>query len=189
MNSRNPNNRPLALTPLLAIPLLAALITACGDTSSVPAGEQASEQVSEQADDQSAGKETVEFELPVLGGDTARLSDWRGQWVLVNYWATWCAPCRKEIPEFSQMHDARDDITVLGLAFEDTAVEDFEAFLEDFPASYPILLVDVYQPPEALGAPRALPTSFLVNPDGELVETWIGPLTSETIQERVDSES
>lgn len=132
--------------------------------------------------------ETVEFTLPLLDGNKVSLSDWRGQWVVVNYWATWCAPCRKEIPDFSQMHDARDDITVLGLAFEDTDVETFEQFLTEYPASYPILLVDVYAPPEALGAPMALPTTFLVDPHGELAETWIGPITSEQITARVDRE-
>lgn len=131
---------------------------------------------------------SIDFELAGLDGESYRLSDWRGQWVLVNYWATWCAPCRKEIPDFSAMHDAREDITVLGLAYEDIEVEAFEEFLIDYPASYPILLVDVYEPPESLGAPRALPTSFLINPEGELVETWLGPITSEKITARIDGE-
>ena len=128
----------------------------------------------------------IDFELAGLDGKSYRLSDWRGQWVLVNYWATWCAPCRKEIPDFSAMHDARDDITVLGLAYEDIEVEAFEEFLVDYPATYPILLVDVYEPPQSLGAPRALPTSFLINPEGKLVETWLGPITSEKITARID---
>ncbi|MCA1779485.1 MAG: TlpA family protein disulfide reductase [Xanthomonadaceae bacterium] len=132
---------------------------------------------------------TIDFELKALDGSLRKLSDWRDQWVVINYWATWCAPCRKEIPDFSELHDSRDDITVLGLAFEDTEVSVFEEFLIDYPASYPILLVDVYQPPEALGAPRALPTSFLVNPGGELVETWIGPITSETIKTWIEENS
>ena len=134
-----------------------------------------------------ASGEAIDFELPTLiDGDAVRLSDWRGQWVVVNYWATWCAPCRKEIPDFSGMHEARDDITVLGLAYEDTDLETYREFLSDFPASYPLLQVDVYSPPEALGAPRALPTTFLVDPDGRLVETWIGPVTSDTITTRID---
>jgi len=131
--------------------------------------------------------DTIDFELPMLGAESVQLSDWRGQWVVVNYWATWCAPCRKEIPDFSQMHDAREDITVLGLAFEDTDVETFEEFLIDYPASYPILLVDVYAPPESLGAPKALPTTYLVDPSGALVETWLGPITSEVITKRIDT--
>jgi peroxiredoxin len=122
-----------------------------------------------------------DFELSDLDGNPHRLADYRGDWVVVNYWATWCAPCRKEIPDLSALHDARADITVLGLAFEDTDVEDFRRFLEQYPATYPILLVDVYDPPAMLGAPRALPTTFLVNTEGEMVHTWIGPITGEMI--------
>lgn len=125
--------------------------------------------------------EPIEVELPSLAGEIVRLSDYRGEWVVLNYWATWCAPCRKEIPDLSQLHDSRDDITVLGLAFEDTEPEDFVRFLEDYPASYPILLVDTFNPPESLGAPRALPTTFLVNAQGVIVQTWLGPITSTLI--------
>ena len=129
----------------------------------------------------------TEFELPGLDGTLHHLSDWRGQWVLVNYWATWCAPCRKEIPDFSELHDRREDITVLGLAFEDTDAQTFEEFLIEYPASYPILMVDVYNPPAALGAPLALPTSYLIDPEGMLVETWIGPLTGAQVETRIES--
>jgi len=128
----------------------------------------------------------IDFELPGLDGSAHQLSDYRGDWVVVNYWATWCAPCRKEIPDLSELHDRRDDIVVLGLAFEDTEVEVFERFLVDYPASYPILLVDVYDPPADLGAPRALPTTFLVDADGELVHTWLGPVTSKMITDWIE---
>jgi len=128
----------------------------------------------------------VEFELPDLDGQVHRLSDYRGQWVVVNFWATWCKPCRKEIPDLSRLHEQREDIEVLGLAFEDTAVEDFERFLQAHPASYPILIVDVYEPPGDLGAPRVLPTTHLVDGSGELVQTWLGPVTSDMITEWID---
>ncbi|TVQ35020.1 MAG: TlpA family protein disulfide reductase [Wenzhouxiangella sp.] len=120
----------------------------------------------------------IDFDLPGLDGNGHQLSTYRGDWVVVNYWATWCAPCRKEIPDLSNLHDSRDDIVVLGLAFEDTSIEEFESFLVQYPASYPILLVDTFDPPAALGAPRALPTTYLVDREGHLVHTWIGPVTS-----------
>ena|SRR6056297_53350 len=130
--------------------------------------------------------QSIEVELPSLEGEMVRLSDYRGEWVVLNYWATWCAPCRKEIPDLSQLHDDHDDITVLGLAFEDTEPQDFVRFLEDYPASYPILLVDTFNPPESLGAPRALPTTFLVNGSGVVVQTWLGPVTSTMIVDWID---
>lgn len=133
-------------------------------------------------------EELIDFELKGLDGDTYRLSDYRSkQWVVVNYWATWCAPCRKEIPDLSTLHDSRDDVTVLGLAFEDLEPADFRAFLADYPASYPILMVDTFNPPEALGAPLALPTTYLFNPDGQRVETWLGPVTSTMIIDRIEA--
>jgi len=130
-----------------------------------------------------ARADAVDFELTDLDQQTHRLADYRGEWVVVNYWATWCAPCRKEIPDFSELHDRREDITVLGLAFEDAAVEDFERFLVNYPASYPILLVDTFNPPPDLGAPRALPTTHLVDHEGRLVQTWLGPVTGVMIEQ------
>ncbi len=132
-----------------------------------------------------ANTDSIDFSLPTLDGSTVSLSDYRGQWVVVNYWATWCAPCRKEIPDLSSLHDERDDVTVLGLAFEDAEPQSFINFLVDYPATYPILISDTYNPPEHLGAPRALPTTFLVNPEGELIKTFIGPITRDQLEQAI----
>jgi len=128
----------------------------------------------------------VDFGLPSLGGGEVRLSDFRGQWVVVNYWATWCAPCRKEIPDLAKMNDERKDITVLGLAYEELEDADFVAFLEDYEVNYPILKVDVYAPPEPFGAPVALPTTIILNKQGRSVKAFIGPVTRETIEQYID---
>jgi thiol-disulfide isomerase/thioredoxin len=130
----------------------------------------------------------VDFSLQRLHGDTVSLSDYRQQWVVLNYWATWCAPCREEIPDLSALHQARDDVTVLGLAFEDTEMENFDAFLEEFKPSYPILLVDVYAPPEPFGAPKALPTTVILDPKGYPVKTYLGPVTREDIETFIESQ-
>jgi len=108
--------------------------------------------------------------------------------VVLNYWATWCAPCRKEIPDLSALHEAREDVVVLGLAFEDTDIESFDEFLEEFDVSYPLLLVDVYAPPEPFGAPRVLPTTIIINPEGYPAKTFLGPVTRESIESFIDSQ-
>ena len=132
-------------------------------------------------------KDPVDFSLMQLGGGEVSLSDFRGGWVVVNYWATWCAPCRKEMPELSALHDEREDLTVLGLAFEDTDDSAFEEFLLEFHASYPILRVDVYQPPEPFGAPRVLPTTIILDKEGRAVKAFLGPVTREAIEGFIDS--
>jgi len=132
-------------------------------------------------------EDPVDFSLMQLGGGEVSLSDYRGGWVLINYWATWCAPCRKEMPELSALHDERDDLTVLGLAFEDTDDSAFEEFLMEFHASYPILRVDVYEPPEPFGAPRVLPTTIILDREGRAVKAFLGPVTREAIEQFIDS--
>jgi thiol-disulfide isomerase/thioredoxin len=131
-------------------------------------------------------EEPVDFALEQLGGGEVRLSDYLGEWVVVNYWATWCAPCRKEIPDLSKLHDQRADVTVLGLAFEELEDSDFYAFLEDFDVTYPILKVNVYDPPEPFGAPMALPTTIILDRQGRAVKAFIGPVTREAIEKFID---
>lgn len=127
-------------------------------------------------------EQPVSFELELLDGTTLNLVDLRGQWVVVNYWATWCAPCRKEIPDLSELHDRSSNITVVGIAYEDTDPAEFVAFLDELKPSYPNGLVDVYNPPAAFGTPRALPTTYLLNPQGVPVKTYVGPVTGAQIE-------
>lgn len=129
----------------------------------------------------------VDFGLQQLGGGEVLLSDYRGEWVVVNYWATWCAPCRKEIPELSRLHVERDDVTVLGLAYEELEDSEFYAFLEDFDVTYPLLKVDVYDPPKPFGAPVALPTTIILDRQGRAVKAFLGPVTREAIEQYIDS--
>ncbi len=133
------------------------------------------------------GDEPVEFSLLRLNGEPLALSELRGQWVILNYWATWCGPCRKEIPELSELHDQRRDITVLGLVYEEATVEELTVFLDEFEATYPILLVDVYKPPEPFGAPRVLPTTIILDPNGVVVKNYAGPVTKTLLQEFIDN--
>ncbi|PKM10974.1 MAG: TlpA family protein disulfide reductase [Gammaproteobacteria bacterium HGW-Gammaproteobacteria-5] len=119
-------------------------------------------------------------------GQPFELAAHRGSWVVVNFWATWCAPCLKEMPDFSAFDEARDDVKVIGLAYEEIDPEDMRAFLTRHPVSYPVSIVDLLHPPEDFDSPRGLPLTYLVAPDGRIAKRFMGPITSEMLAETID---
>ena len=120
--------------------------------------------------------------LATVDGGTFDLAAHRGKWVVVNYWATWCGPCLKEMPELSALDAMREHIEVVGLAYEDTTPEAMRAFLEKHPVVYPVALVDVYAPPKDFEVPRGLPMTWLLAPDGKVARKFTGPVTARDIE-------
>lgn len=135
------------------------------------------------ADDNTAYPSLV---VDTLDGGRFDLAAERGRWVVVNYWATWCSPCIKEIPDLTAFDAAREDVRVIGLAFEEIERADLDAFLSKHPAGYPIAVVDVYDPPKDFDVPRGLPTTYLVDPQGRLAQRFIGPVTSAQLAKAID---
>ena len=107
------------------------------------------------------------------------LADYRGRWVVVNFWATWCAPCLKEIPDFNELAKGRSDIQFIGLAYEEISRVDMLAFYEtQVRPQYPIAIIDTYQPPEDFETPRGLPMTYIIDPNGRVAKKFLGPVTS-----------
>ena len=131
--------------------------------------------------------EVVDFSLPSIDGSQRNLSEFRGKWVVVNYWATWCPPCLEEIPELVNFHEEHKDknAVVIGVNFEDIGIPQLKTFVEDYFMSYPIL----HSKPAArsdLGLISGLPTSFLISPDGILVAKQTGPITAKMINDFIN---
>ena len=120
--------------------------------------------------------------VATIDGKTFDLAEQRGKWTVVNFWATWCGPCIKEMPELSALDAMREHIVVVGLAYEDTTAEDMQAFLKQRPVVYPIALVDVYDPPKDFETPRGLPMTYLIAPDGTVAKKYTGPVTAPQIE-------
>lgn len=133
-------------------------------------------------DEPPAGSGAPELQLPTLDGTPYDLADHRGKWVVVNFWATWCAPCREEMPELSALASMREHIEVVGLAYEDIEKDVLRAFLEQYPVTYPIAIVDVYDPPADFDTPRGLPMTYLIAPDGRVARQFLGPTSAGDIE-------
>ena len=139
------------------------------------------------ADEAAAKPEIPTLRVATVDGKPYDLAAHRGHWVVVNFWATWCAPCLKEMPELSALDAMRENIEVIGLAYEDIEAADMQAFLKKHPVVYPIAIVDVYNPPADFATPRGLPMTYLIAPDGKVAKQFLGPVTAKDIEKFVKS--
>ena len=129
--------------------------------------------------------EKVDFTLTDLDGNSVSLSDFRGKWVVVNYWATWCPPCLEEIPDLVELYeDNRDTIVVLGIDFEEVNKDYLREFVDSHMISYPVMNTEPV-PVTPLGPVLGLPTSYIISPEGERVARQEGPVTREAIEKYI----
>lgn len=113
--------------------------------------------------------------LQFASGGGASWEQYRGRWVVVNYWAEWCKPCLKELPELNELSE-HPEVEVLGVNFDALESAELKAAIEKFNIHFPVLTsapTDVMQH----AMPSVLPTTYVYDPDGVLQHTLIGPQT------------
>ena len=120
--------------------------------------------------------------IATLDGKTFDLAAHRGHWVIVNFWATWCSPCIKEMPDISAFVAAHKDVAAIGIAWEDTERAEIDAFVKAHPVSYPLAQGDVYKPLEDFEEPRGLPVTYVIAPDGTVRKKFTGPITGDDLE-------
>ncbi len=119
--------------------------------------------------------------LPDLEGRPQALSQWRGKVLVVNYWASWCPPCIREMPAFSRLHShyAPWGVQFVGIGMDE--VSKMQAFVKTTPVSYPLLAADFANPNPALEI-KGLPYTLVIGRDGRVEMTRLGPLDEATLE-------
>lgn len=178
-------------TELIWMILACLVLTACTETTSEPevtaVAETVSDKTAEKTPAQDGIDQPLEFQLTNLDGETVQASDYRGQWLVINYWATWCAPCRDEMPELVKFQAENDQVQILGIAYEDAEVAKLKNFAKDFNINYPLLTIDVYNPPAfAEEGGLGLPTTIVYDPQGMRHNKHMGPIDAAGLQALIE---
>lgn len=124
-----------------------------------------------------------DFALPDLEGTTRTLDEWAGQVVVLNFWATWCGPCKDEIPEFIRLQDelGPDGVQFVGIALDEEGAPLVRPFSADLGINYPILLDDTVVS-EAYRGHYVVPTTYIIDRQGHMRHRYIGAVTFETLE-------
>lgn len=132
------------------------------------------------------GLPAPDFQLPSLDGNKVKLSDYRGKAVLLNFWATWCPPCKVEMPWFADLQKqyGKDGLVILGVAMDDSAPDKIAQFASEMGVNYPILL-GTDRISDDYGDVQYLPTSFFIGRDGTIVDKMTGLLDRKDIEDAV----
>ena len=122
-----------------------------------------------------------EAEFYYVDGRDGRLSDYDGQWLLINYWAEWCKPCLKEVPELNEFYNQyAEEYSMLAVSFDNLTNEELLEQITKYDMQYP-LLSSIPKPKLGIDMPAALPANYIRSPEGKIFGPLLGPQTVETL--------
>ena len=134
-----------------------------------------------------SGAQAADFKVTDTNGKTHSLSGYKGKWVLVNYWATWCPPCLEEIPDLIALHgNKKNNLVVIGVAMDYRNAKQVTDFAEGLLVEYPIVL-GTPQIISQIGPVQGLPTTYLFNPEGKMVAQQVGLITRASVENYIAS--
>ncbi len=129
-----------------------------------------------------------EFTLYTLDGEEIKLSDYFGKVVILDFWATWCPPCRKSIPDLiSIQNEYKDDLIIIGISLDQPSSQsELQPFIESYGINYPVVL-GTNQVLAAYGNVQAIPTSFIIDQEGNIINKHVGIVPKSTLVEEINA--
>lgn len=130
-----------------------------------------------------------DFSFYDMQGVTHKFSDYKGKWILVNYWATYCPPCRAEIPDIEEFYRKnKSKFIVLGMDAGGTDDASIKAFKKELDITYPLIPAQE-STLVAFGVVMAIPTSYIINPQGEIIDKYVGLITYDDLDFNVNPQN
>lgn len=133
-------------------------------------------------------KKAADFKLKTLDGKEIKLSDYRGKVVIIDFWATWCPPCRKGIPDLISLQtEFKKDLVVIGISLDQqNTLKDLKPFIENYKINYPVVLGDE-KVVKDYGGISAIPTSFIIDQKGNIVDSHVGLVPKAVYSDQIKS--
>lgn len=175
-----------ALTLILILAL--ALIAGCGsDSKNAAEAETYGQATGAAAVGSTPGAMAPDFTLKNLAGGNLTLSDLRGKAVIVDFWDTWCPPCRKALPHLEELSQTYgDDLVVVGVAFGREGEAKVQAYIQEHNLTFEMVLFEKTSTILTdFGGIQSIPTTFLIDANGVIVEKWVGGLDKATYEKAV----
>lgn len=141
------------------------------------------------ASEQGPRQPAPDFNLKTLDGKTLQLSALKGKVVLLNFWATWCPPCREEIPHFKELYDQyrAKGLEIIGVALDDGGEKDVAPFARQNQINYPLVAAGGQELAQSYGGIRGIPTTFLIDKQGRIAQKYIGSRSKEVFEKEIQA--